>query len=108
MLRSTLLSAAALLFASAAARAQDAPAAGPKHFTLVPVGDGVYAAIARDGDTAALGNAGFVVGTDGVLVVDTFATVPAAEELAAEIKKITPLPVRYVVNTHYHYDHIGG
>jgi cyclase len=81
---------------------------GPQHFTVMPAGDGVYAAIAKDGDPAALGNAGFVVGSDSVLVVDTFATPAAAEELAAEIRRLTARPVRWVVNTHYHIDHVGG
>lgn len=84
------------------------PAAGPAHFSIVPVGEGVFAAIAKDGDRAAVGNAGFVVGRDGVLVVDTFAAPEAAEELLAEIRRRTPLPVRWAVNTHYHLDHVGG
>ena len=47
-----------------------APAAGPSHFTLVPLSEGAYAAIAKPGDRASVGNAGFVIGSDGVLVVD--------------------------------------
>lgn len=81
---------------------------GPSHFALVPVAEGVYAAIAKPGDRAAVGNAGFVVGRDGVVVVDTFAAPEAAEELLAEIRRITRAPVRWVVNTHYHLDHVGG
>jgi cyclase len=100
----------ALVFIAIArcAAAQDAAAGAPKHFTLVTVGEGVYAAIAKDGDPAAGGNAGFVIGSDAVLVVDTFATPAAAEELAGEIRRLTPRPVRWVVNTHYHIDHVGG
>lgn len=97
-----------LLAGALCAAAQDAPTPAPKHFTLVPAGDGVYAAIAMDGDPASVGNAGFVIGSDAVLVVDAFATPAAAEELAAQIRKLTPLPVRWVVNTHYHFDHVGG
>jgi len=93
--------------ASAFVAAQENPGA-PKHFALVPAGDGVYAAIAKDGDSASVGNAGFVIGSETVLVVDAFATPAAAEELALEIRKLTPLPVRWVVNTHYHFDHVGG
>ncbi len=99
-----------LALASALARsgaAEDA-APSPKHFTLVPVGDGVWAAIAKEGDRDSVGNAGFVVGLDSVLVVDAFATPAAAEELAAEIRRVTPRPIRWVVNTHYHIDHVGG
>ena len=65
-------------------------------------------AIAKDGDTATLGNAGFVVGPDAVLVVDTFATEAGAQELSDAIRRTTDKPVRWVVNTHYHYDHLGG
>jgi cyclase len=106
--RLVLAAAAALILTLAPAGARDAAVPAPRHFTLVPVGEGVYAAIAKDGDPTALGNAGFVIGTDAVLVVDTFATPAAAEELASEIRRLTPLPVRWVVNTHYHYDHLGG
>ncbi len=83
-------------------------AAGPSHFRLVPVAASVYAAIAKPGDRDAVGNAGFVVGDEGVLVVDTFATAAAAEELLAEIRRTTKLPVKWVINSHYHLDHVGG
>jgi len=43
-----------------------------------------------------------------VLVVDAFATSAAAEELLGVIHRATPAPVRWVVNTHYHLDHVGG
>lgn len=92
----------------ALAASPDAGPDAPTHFTLVPVGDGVYAAIAKEHDMVSGANAGFVVGTTDVLVVDSFQSPPAAEELAAEIKRITPLPIRWLVNTHYHIDHVGG
>ena len=76
-------------------------------FTLKQVGPGVYAAI--DGPEHKAGsNAGFVVGDDGVLVVDALFTPEAAQALVSEIHRITPKPIRYVVNTHYHADHTGG
>jgi glyoxylase-like metal-dependent hydrolase (beta-lactamase superfamily II) len=43
-----------------------------------------------------------------VLVVDAFFNVEAARALVAEIHRLTPKPIRYVVNTHYHMDHTGG
>src|SRR5262245_66274103 len=85
-----------------------APAAEPAHFKLVQVGEGAYAAIAKPGDRASVGNAGFVIGTDGVLVVDAFMTAEGAEELLASIRALTKAPIRWVVNTHYHLDHVGG
>lgn len=76
-------------------------------FTLKPLGHNVYAAI--DGPKGAAGaNAGFVIGDDGVLVVDTFESADAAKALLGEVRKLSPLPIKYVVNTHYHLDHSGG
>ena len=76
-------------------------------FQLVKVADGVYAAIAKPGGLAS-GNAGFVEGDDGVLIVDTFLTPTAIEELIGEIQTQTKLPIRFAINTHYHLDHTGG
>jgi glyoxylase-like metal-dependent hydrolase (beta-lactamase superfamily II) len=47
------------------------------------------------------------VGTDGIIMVDTkFA--PLSEKIKAAIKAISPLPIKYIVNTHFHGDHTGG
>jgi glyoxylase-like metal-dependent hydrolase (beta-lactamase superfamily II) len=106
----TLRSLTALLllaFALVTALAQTAaPPADAPAFTLKPLGHDVYAAIDANGKAGA--NAGFVIGSDSVLVVDTFEHEPAAQQLLAEIHKRTPLPVKYVVNTHYHLDHVAG
>ena len=82
--------------------AQDAP-----DFTLKKLADNVYAAVSPDGGKAG-SNAGFIVGQNGVLVVDTFISPQAGQQLLDEIRKTTKVPVRYVVNTHYHLDHTGG
>src|SRR5215475_5698118 len=87
---------------SLSALAADAP-----DFTVKNIGEGVYAAISPDRSQAG-SNAGFVVGSSGVLVVDTFVDVGPAKELLADIRRITNLPIRFVVNTHYHLDHTGG
>jgi glyoxylase-like metal-dependent hydrolase (beta-lactamase superfamily II) len=76
-------------------------------FKLTPVANGIFAGIALPGGLAS-GNAGFVVGDDGVLVVDTFFTPDAVSELLDAINAQTKQPVKYVVNTHYHLDHTGG
>jgi cyclase len=76
-------------------------------FQLINVADGVFAAIAKPGGLAS-GNAGFIIGDGGVLVVDTFFTPVAAEELIDEIAARTQQPIKYAVNTHYHLDHTGG
>lgn len=83
-----------------------AQAKGPG-FTVTRIGDGVYAALGEDGGAAG-SNAGFIVGSNGVAVVDTFTSVAPAKDLVAEIRKVTNLPIRYVINTHYHLDHTGG
>jgi glyoxylase-like metal-dependent hydrolase (beta-lactamase superfamily II) len=96
------------LFATLADTGSSAPA--PKaedDFQLIKVAEGVYAAIAKPGGIAS-GNAGFVVGDDSVLIFDTFFTPAALEELIAEIQKVTRLPIKYAVNSHYHLDHTGG
>lgn len=77
-------------------------------FNLKQVGPNVWAAIARMEIPDAAANAGVIVGEDGVVVVDTFATPVAAAQLLAEIRKLTKLPVKFVVNTHYHLDHVAG
>src|ERR1051326_5258548 len=76
-------------------------------FTVKKIGEGIYAAIGADGGRAG-SNAGFIVGSNGVLVVDTFLSVEPARALLAEIRRVPNLPVRFVVNTHYHLDHTGG
>lgn len=84
-----------------------APSVSPLLFTLKPLGHNIYAAIDdAKGDAGA--NAGFVIGDDSVLVVDTFENPDAAKLLLAEIRKLTQLPIKFVVNTHYHLDHVAG
>src|SRR5438445_4042246 len=76
-------------------------------FQIAKVAEGVYAAIAKSGGLAS-GNAGVVIGNDGVLIFDTFFTPAAIEELIAEIHSLTKLPIKFAVNSHYHLDHTGG
>ena len=53
------------------------------------------------------GNITVAVGTDGIIIVDTqFA--PLSEKIKAAIKAISPLPIKYAINTHFHGDHTGG
>lgn len=83
------------------------PDADKALFEIKKIGDGVYAAISP-GESSAGANAGFVIGDDGVAVIDTFEDAAAAKVLLEEIRKITKLPIRFVVNTHYHIDHVAG
>jgi glyoxylase-like metal-dependent hydrolase (beta-lactamase superfamily II) len=53
------------------------------------------------------GNITVAVGSDGIIMVDgQFA--PLSEKIKAAIRAISPLPIKYLVNTHYHGDHTGG
>jgi len=86
---------AALVAASATAQER------PGELAIWPVRDGIYMIVGAGGNTTVQ------VGKDGVLVVDTkLAT--AAEPLLAAIRKISAAPIRYVINSHWHPDHIGG
>jgi len=76
-------------------------------FSLKLLGHNVYTAIDNPKGEAGA-NAGFVIGDDGVLVVDSFENAGAAKEMLGEIRKLTALPIKYVVNTHYHLDHVAG
>ena len=109
-MRTTLRFLSSLLLCSFAIAAPAAQTAAPSPdapaFTLKPLGHNAYAAIDANGRAGA--NAGFVIGAESVLVVDTFEHESAAQQLLAEIRKLTPLPVKYVVNTHYHLDHVAG
>jgi glyoxylase-like metal-dependent hydrolase (beta-lactamase superfamily II) len=102
----TLLLLPAIVLSVQVTRAQDSAEAP---FTLKQVGPGAWAAISNNKAKApAGGNGGFVIGDDGVAVIDTFASTEAATQLLTEIRKLTKLPVKFVVNTHYHLDHVAG
>jgi glyoxylase-like metal-dependent hydrolase (beta-lactamase superfamily II) len=100
----SLLFAALCLGWAAGAAGADAP---KQYFTLHDLGHGVWAAVSLPGSHAG-GNTGFVIGSDGVAVIDSFQTVEAAQALLDAIRKTTNLPIRYVINTHYHLDHVMG
>jgi cyclase len=78
----------------------------PLPFTLHQIGPNEFAAIDLNGHSGS--NAGFVIGDDGVAVIDTFEHEDAARALLSEIRKKTSLPIKFVINTHYHLDHVAG
>jgi cyclase len=86
-----------------------APAATPSHhdrqpadrFTLKPLKGGVHALHGRGG------NVGFLVGPEAVLVVDSQYK-DMAPGIVEQIRKVTDKPIKFLVNTHHHGDHVGG
>ena len=76
-------------------------------FDIKPVAEGVYAAIAKPAYKVNC-NAAIIFLDDSVLVVDTHSKPSAARGLIEQIKKMTDKPVKYVVNTHFHWDHYQG
>jgi glyoxylase-like metal-dependent hydrolase (beta-lactamase superfamily II) len=112
---------AELLAAGLAGNAQaQQPAPYPvvqgKHYKFEKIADGVYYASAQAGGiNYAFGSNPFfgsnnvvIVNDNDVLLVDTGTTPTAARALVADIKLLTEKPIRYVVNTHWHYDHTDG
>jgi len=78
-------------------------------FTIRSIGPSVWAAIDNPkAKQRSFVNAGFVIGEDGVVVIDALTTEDAARQLLQDIRQRTNLPVKFVVNTHYHGDHVGG
>ncbi|NOT14273.1 MAG: quinoprotein relay system zinc metallohydrolase 2 [Methylotenera sp.] len=90
--------------------------AAPSHtdsFAIEAVGDGIYVHHGEhlDIDTGYQGdicNISFIVGSKGVAVIDTGGSLKVGRHLREAIRKVTPLPVLYVINTHVHPDHIYG
>jgi glyoxylase-like metal-dependent hydrolase (beta-lactamase superfamily II) len=85
-----------------------AAAASPSLFRIEKVTEGVYAAVAKPAAMINC-NATVVVGSDYALVVDTHSKPSAARALIQQIRKeVTDRPVRYVINSHFHWDHAQG
>jgi cyclase len=76
-------------------------------FEIKPVVPGVYAVIAKEQHKVNC-NGAVILLDDGLMVVDTFSKPSAARALMEQIKSVTPKPVKYVVDTHFHWDHYYG
>ena len=77
--------------------------------TSQKVADGVFLFTTTPyGDVGLSGNSVAIVSGEGVLVFDANGTPETAATVLAEIRKLTNKPVRYLVNSHWHWDHWGG
>src|SRR5205085_1894693 len=110
MKKITIAIAAALLAATAASAQQTPPAAAPAapfidwekiQIKTTDLGNNTYMLEGQGG------NITVAVGSDGIIMVDSqFA--PLSDKIKAAIKALSALPVKYLVNTHFHGDHTGG
>src|SRR5262245_38373789 len=90
--------------AAAPAAAQQAPQRPQIETTKVEGTDNVY--IFRNGNHQAM----FIVTNDGVIATDpvAYGRPTGGQQYVAEIKKITDKPIRYLIYSHHHFDHIAG
>src|SRR5581483_5064174 len=84
----------------------------PDHVEIPPpvlqeVSKGVYAYVQLDGSWG-LNNSGFLVGHDGITVIDTCFTERRTRAFLDAIRSVSDAPLRTLVNTHHHGDHTHG
>jgi cyclase len=89
----------------------------PNLFNVIKLNDHLYIIAPSGPDTSNVGgNIGVCISDEGVLLVDANynldwrngQAVPMAQSVVNEVKKLTPKPIRWVINTHHHGDHSGG
>src|SRR2546422_195143 len=80
---------------------------GDARFEIQKVADGVHVAVAAPAYKVN-SNTAIIESDDGVVIVDTHSKPSAARVIVERLRDITTKPVRYVVNTHFHWDHWHG
>ena len=88
-------------------------AAGAAPLAMQQVADGIYVHEGAHEDFdenyhGDIANIGFIVGDKAVAVVDTGGSYLVGKSLLEAVRAVTPLPIKYVINTHVHPDHIFG
>jgi glyoxylase-like metal-dependent hydrolase (beta-lactamase superfamily II) len=79
------------------------------NFEVQKLAEGIYAVIRRDPPGLMVdANNVFIINDDDVIVVDSNGAPAITKEVLAALRKLTDKPVKYVINTHYHDDHIRG
>ena len=85
-----------------------------KPLNIKKIADGVYVHygkhenIYEGSNIGDIGNLGFIIGDESIAVIDTGGSHQVGEALKLAIKKISKKPIKYVINTHVHQDHILG
>ena len=87
--------------------------ASSSHVDIVEVAPGIFVHQGKHFDVdesyqGDIGNIGFIIGKNSVAVIDTGGTLAIGKSLKASIREKTSLPIKYVINTHVHLDHIYG
>ena len=102
----TIVGTCVLLAATAALAGARQQRPAPKQ---TQIADGIYLfQTAPFSDVGMDGNSVAILSDDGVLVFDSNGTPSASAAILAEIRKLTDKPVRYLVNSHWHWDHWYG
>jgi len=105
--------AAQIFSVSCPAQPAETPVEAAKPFVAEQTAPGVYVvvgpyALADKQNAGQISNATFIVGRDAIAVIDTGGSLLAGQRLRATIRQISSLPIRYVVLTHDHPDHVFG
>src|SRR5262245_7571426 len=81
--------------------------APPTAYRFRQIVPGVYSAIGT-GAMNVGSNSAVIVNRDDVLIVDSHISPESGRAMLQELKAITDKPVRFLINTHFHYDHVNG